>query len=64
MTVRKAVMRQVKLLIMVLLGYLCQVCIVSPYVKMGGVSPSLLLAMVAIVTVGYGKLRALWVGAF
>jgi len=62
--VRKAVMRQVKLLIMVLLGYLCQVCIVSPYVKMGGVSPSLLLAMVAIVTVGYGKLRALWVGAF
>lgn len=64
MTVRKAIIRQVKLILMVLLGYLCQVCIVSPYVKVGSVSPSLLLAMVAIVTVGYGKLRALWVGAF
>lgn len=61
---RKAIIRQVKLILMVLLGYLCQVCIVSPYVKVGSVSPSLLLAMVAIVTVGYGKLRALWVGAF
>ncbi len=61
---RNAIMRQVKLLVMVLLGYLCQVCIVSPYVEVGGVSPSLLLAMIAIVTVGYGKLRALWVGAF
>lgn len=61
---RKAIIRQVKLILMVLLGYLCQVCIVSPYVKVGSVSPSLLLAMVAIVTVGYGKLRALWIGAF
>ncbi|MGN0793457.1 MAG: hypothetical protein ACI4MG_03160 [Aristaeellaceae bacterium] len=61
---RKAILRQVKLWLMVFLGYLCQVCIVSPYVQLGKVSPSLLLAMVAIVTVGYGRLRALWAGAF
>ena len=64
MTVRHAITRQLKLLVMVLLGYLCQVCIVSPYVKIGGVAPSLLLAMTAIVIVGYGRLRGLWVGAF
>ena len=61
---RKAIMRQLRVALMVLLGYLGQVCIVSPYVKVGGVSPSLLLAMIAIITVGYGKLRALWIGAF
>lgn len=60
---RKAILRQLKVILMVLLGYLGQVCIVSPYVKVGGVSPSLLIAMIAIVTVGYGKLRALWIGA-
>ena len=61
---RNAIMRQVKLILVVLLGYLCQVCIVSPYVRFGGMSPSLLLAIVAIITVGYGRLRALWIGAF
>ncbi len=60
---RKAIMRQVKLLLVVLLGYLIQVTIM-PYVKVGGVVPSLLISVIAIVTVGYGKLRALWVGAF
>ncbi|MBQ8201711.1 MAG: hypothetical protein IJZ74_08095 [Clostridia bacterium] len=60
---RKAFMRQVKLLLIVLLGYLAQVTIM-PYVKVGGVVPSMLIAVIAIITVGYGKLRALWVGAF
>lgn len=53
---------QVKFFLVVLLGYLLQAC-VMPYLKVGGVTPSLLLAVVAIVTVGYGRLRALWVGA-
>ena len=53
---------QVKFFPVVLLGYLLQAC-VMPYLKVGGVTPSLLLAVVAIVTVGYGRLRALWVGA-
>lgn len=60
---RKAFMRQVKLMLLVLLGYLVQVC-VMPYLKVGDVVPSLLCVVIAIVTVGYGKLRALWVGAF
>lgn len=60
---RKAIMRQVKLMLAVLLGYLAQVCIM-PYVELGDIVPSMLIAIVAIVTVGYGRLRALWVGAF
>lgn len=60
----KSIMRQVKLIIVILLGYLCHVCIITPYVRIMGTTPSLLYAVIAIVTVGYGKLRALWVGAF
>ena len=60
---RNAILRQVKLAILVLLGYLMQVC-VMPYLKVGSITPSMLLAVIAIVTVGYGRLRALWVGAF
>ena len=60
---RKAFIRQIKLMLVVLLGYLTHVCIM-PYIQLGDVVPSMLLAVVAIVTVGYGKLRALWVGAF
>lgn len=59
----KAVMRQVKLFIVVMLGYLFQVSVL-PYFKVWGVVPSLLCAVIAIVTVGYGRLRALWVGLF
>ena len=53
---------QVKFFTVVLLGDLLQAC-VMPYLKVGGVTPNLLLAVIAIVTVGYGRLRALWVGA-
>lgn len=53
---------QLRFFLTVLLGYLIQVCIM-PYLRVGSVTPSFLFSMIAIVTVGYGKLRALWVGA-
>lgn len=48
-------------IILTVFGYLCEVCII-PYVKIFGVSPNLLYAVIGIVTVAYGKLRAFWVG--
>ena len=63
MTVRQAVLRQLKLILLILLGYLCQVSIM-PYLRVGDVTPSLLIAVTAIVTVGYGMLRGLWTGMF
>ena len=60
---RQAVMRQVKLVLVILVGYLAHVSIM-PYVNIGGVSPSLLIATTAIVAVGYGLLRGLWTGLF
>ncbi len=59
----QAVKHQVKFFLVILLGYLFQVC-VMPYVEFGDVTPSLLYVVIAIVTVGYGKLRALWAGGF
>ena len=53
--------RYLVLLFLVPLGYLFEVC-VMPYVKIGGVSPNLLYAVIGIITVAYGKLRAFWVG--
>ena len=53
--------RYLVLLCLVPLGYLFEVCVI-PYVKIGGVSPNLLYAVIGIVTVAYGKLRAFWVG--
>lgn len=53
-----------KYLVLVLLlpaGYLLQVC-VMPYIRPFGVTPNLLYAVIAIVTVAYGRLRALWAG--
>ena len=56
-----AVRRYLVLALMVLFGYLFEVCVI-PYVKVFGVSPNLLYAVIGIVTVAYGKLRAFWVG--
>ena len=53
--------KYVVLLVLTFLGYFCEVC-VMPYVKIFGVTPNLLYAVVGIVTVAYGKLRAFWVG--
>ncbi len=63
MTMRQALFRQVKLILVILLGYLCQVS-VMPYFQVGGITPSLLITVTAIVTVGYGMLRGLWTGLF
>ena len=51
------VRRYLVLAFLTVFGYLFQVC-VMPYVKIGGVSPNLLFAVIGIVTVAYGKLRA------
>ena len=59
----QALSRQIKLLLVILLGYLCQVCLM-PYFRVGSVTPSLIIAVTAIVTVGYGLLRGLWTGMF
>ena len=53
--------RSVVFVLICVLGYLCQVCIM-PYVTIFGIMPNLLFVMVGIVTVAYGKLRAFWVG--
>ena len=56
-------LRLMRLFIVLMLGYLLQVC-VMPRFPIAGVTPNLLFAVIAIVTVGYGRLRALWAGAF
>ena len=48
-------------LLLTFLGYFSEVCIM-PYIKIFGVTPNLLYAVIGIVTVAYGKLRAFWVG--
>ncbi len=58
-----ASLRQLRLFVVILLGYLMQVC-VMPYFQISDVTPSLIFAVISIVTVGYGRIRALWVGAF
>ena len=55
---RQALLRQIKLILVILMGYLAHVSLM-PYLKFGDVSPSLLIATTAIVTVGYGMLRGL-----
>ena len=51
------------LALLVPLGYLFHVC-VMPYTHgLFGVTPNLLYAVIAIVTVAYGRLQAFWVGA-
>ncbi len=55
--------RHVRMLILLLLGYLMQVCIM-PYVSIGGVTPSVIFPIIAVITVGFGRIRAFWAGAF
>ena len=55
------VRRYLALGLIVVFGYLCEVCIV-PYIRPFGVSPNLLYVVIGVVTVAYGKLRAFWVG--
>ena len=58
-----AFLRQLRLLFVLLMGYLLQVCVL-PSFPIANVTPSLIFAVIAIVTVGYGRIRALWAGAF
>ena len=60
---RNTLLRQLKLFLAILMGYLAHVSLM-PYFRLGDVSPSLLIAMTAIITVGYGMLRGLWTGMF
>ncbi len=53
--------RYLALFLMIVLGYLCQVCIM-PYIRIFGITPNLLYVVIGVVTVAYGKLRAFWVG--
>ena len=48
--------------VVVFAGYLFQMC-VMPYVEIADVSPSLLFALIGVITVCYGRLRAYWTGA-
>ena len=63
MSVRQTLIRQAKLILVILVGYLAHVSIM-PYINVSGTSPSLLIATTAIVTVGYGIVHGLWAGMF
>ena len=49
-------------ILLALLIYLLQVC-AMPYVSIGGVTPSLIIVMIAVMTVGFGRMYAFWTGA-
>ena len=53
--------KNLSLALLIGFGYLFEVCVI-PYIKVFGVSPNLLYAVIGIVTVAYGKLRAFWTG--
>ena len=63
MSMPQALSRQIKLILVILVGYLAQVS-VMPYFRVGDITPSLIIAVTAIVTVGYGILHGLWAGMF
>lgn len=61
-TYRTSALRRYSVLaFMIIMGYLCEVCVI-PYIHPFGVSPNLLYVIIGIVTVAYGKLRAFWTG--
>ena len=60
---RQTALRQVKLILAVFAGYLVQVSIM-PYLSVDGMTPNMLIAMLAIVIVGFGWLRGVWAGLF
>ena len=46
--------RVIRAFLLILIGYLCQVCIM-PYLAIGSITPNLLFSLIAIVTVAYGR---------
>ncbi|MDO5436270.1 MAG: hypothetical protein Q4G19_07860 [Clostridia bacterium] len=53
--------KYISLALMIVFGYLFHVC-VMPYLKIGGVTPNLLYALIGIITVSHGRLCAFWAG--
>ena len=51
--------REGKLFLVVLLTYLVQTCIMS-YIKILGFSPNIIFPVTAVITVCYGRMRAIW----
>ena len=47
--------------LLIFFGYMAEVCLI-PYIKIWDVSPNLLYAVIGIITIAYGKLRAFWAG--
>ena len=58
---RRLLGRGVRYVALVMLGYLIHVC-VMPYFKIGGVTPHLMIAVLSVITVAHGRLRAYWTG--
>lgn len=56
-----SVRRYLSLFLIILFGYLFEVCVI-PYIRPFGISPNLLYVVIGIITVAYGKLRAFWAG--
>ena len=56
-----AAWRVAKTLLLILFGYLVQVC-AMPYIKIAGVTPNFAIAVTAVVTVCFGIVRAGWAG--
>ena len=54
-------LRQVRFFLLLLFSYLFQVCLM-PYVRIFGVTPNLLMAVMAIVVVVMGRMRGIWTG--
>ncbi len=55
--------KQIRVFVVVMLCYLLQITVVSPYVRIAGCTPSLLMVMLAVVGVSFGRLRAFEWGA-
>ena len=59
---RLALRREFRLFVLIILGYLCQVCII-PYLQIGRITPLLTMTVIATITVAYGRIQAFWCGA-
>ena len=60
---RQTFIRHLKLVLVILVGYLAHVSIM-PYIRVGDVTPSLLIAATSIITVGYSLFHGLWTSMF
>jgi len=61
--VLRSVIRLVTLFVLLMGTYLVQMC-VMPYIRIGGITPSIIFVTMSVVVVGFGRLRGFWTGAF